>query len=405
MPRWLYYLLILAVIAPIISLIWGPQQETAIFICSALGLVPLAALISRATEDLEYHVGPVAGGLLNATFGNAPEIIIGIFALQHGLISVVKASITGSIIGNALLVLGGSLALGGWRWGRQYFSNRDAGQFSAMLVLSMAGLLIPYTANLAIQDTGRIHTISVATAIILLVVYVFYLALHIFGVHSTRRKPARATTSKPQTTPPRPSGKRQTTPLQAPREENNEDDDKEEVEESERARAVTGRLPLDMEAASKPPSLWLAVLMLCITTIGTAWNSELLVGTIEPVARQLGWSTVFIGLVIIPIVGNAAEHSSALIVAYRDRVDLSMAIAAGSSIQVATFVAPLLVLISLFYPQHLDLVFQPLELVVLGLATILFTFISLDGESSWLAGVQLIAVYVIACVVFFLLPG
>src|SRR5260370_702613 len=107
MPRWQYYLLILAVIAPIISLIWGPQQETAIFICSVLGLIPLAALIGRATEDLEYHVGPIAGGLLNATFGNAPEIIIGIYALQHGLISVVKASITGSIIGNSLLVLGG----------------------------------------------------------------------------------------------------------------------------------------------------------------------------------------------------------------------------------------------------------------------------------------------------------
>ena len=126
MPRWFYYLLIVAVIAPLIEAIWGPQQETAIFIFSALALIPLAALIGRATEDLEYHVGPIAGGLLNATFGNAPEIIIGIFALQHGLITVVKASITGSIISNSLLVLGSSLAVGGWRWGKQYFRARDA---------------------------------------------------------------------------------------------------------------------------------------------------------------------------------------------------------------------------------------------------------------------------------------
>jgi Ca2+:H+ antiporter len=145
--------------------------------------------------------------------------------------------------------------------------------------------------------------------------------------------------------------------------------------------------------------------MLLIATIGTGWNSELLVGAIKPVTEQIGLSPVFIGLVIIPIVGNAAEHSSAVYIAFRDRIDLSMAIAAGSSIQVATFVAPLLVLISLFYTTRLDLVFQPLELVSLGLATVLFTFISLDGESSWLAGIQLVAVYVMACVVFFFVPG
>jgi len=149
----------------------------------------------------------------------------------------------------------------------------------------------------------------------------------------------------------------------------------------------------------------LSILILFGTTLGTAWNSELLVGTIEPVGHQLGWTPIFIGLVIIPIVGNAAEHSSSLVVAYKDRVDLSMAIAAGSSIQVATFVAPVLVLVSLFFKQHLDLIFQPLELVLLGLATILFTFVSLDGKSSWLEGMQLLAVYVMACVVFFLIPG
>src|SRR2546429_4025735 len=157
MPRWLYYLIIMAVIAPIIEVIWGPQQEMAIFIFSAISLIPLAALIGRATEDLECVVGPIAGGLLNATFGNAPEIIIGLFALQQGLISVVKASITGSIISNVLLVLGSSLAIGGWRWGKQYFSARDAGQYSAMMVVGVARLIIPFTATSVIKDAQRVQ--------------------------------------------------------------------------------------------------------------------------------------------------------------------------------------------------------------------------------------------------------
>jgi Ca2+:H+ antiporter len=382
MPRWLYYLLAMAIVAPIINLIWGPQQEMAIFICSAISLIPLAALIGRATEDLEYYVGPIAGGLLNATFGNAPEIIIGIFALQQGLISVVKASITGSIISNVLLVLGSSLAIGGWRWGRQYFSARDAGQFSVMMVLAVASLLVPFTATLVIKDERSIQSFSVAIAAVLLLVYVMYLSMHVFHLRSERRNPTRRGKNAP---PPPPS------------------ELEEEVEEVE---AVTGNLdPRKVDPQRTPPKLRLAAVMLLIATIGTAWNSELLVGTITPVAGQLGWSKVFIGLVIIPIVGNAAEHSSALYIAYKDRIDLSMAIAAGSSIQVATFVAPLLVLVSLFYSTHLDMVFQPPELVILGLASLLFPLISLDGESTWLEGVQLVALYVIACIVFFFIPG
>src|SRR5579884_2686253 len=191
MPRWLYYLLIMAVVAPILSLIWGSQQELAIFICSALGLIPLAALIGRATEDLEYYVGPIAGGLLNATFGNAPELIIGIFALRDGLIRVVQASLTGSIISNSLLVLGSSLALGGWRWGRQYFNARDAGQYSAMMLLAVAGLLIPSTGSLVIHDPGRLQAVSVAIAVVLLVIYALYLIAHVFHVRTERRNPKR----------------------------------------------------------------------------------------------------------------------------------------------------------------------------------------------------------------------
>lgn len=380
MSRWLYSLLIMAVIAPVISLIWG-QQETAIFISSAIGLIPLAVLIGRSTEDLEYYVGPIAGGLLNATFGNAPEIIIGIFALQQGLISVVKASITGSIISNSLLVLGSSLAFGAWRWGKQYFSARDAGQYSTMMVLAIAGLLIPSAGSLFIKDPGRDQAVSSVISIILLLVYAMYLATHVFHLRTERRSPKR-------------HGK--TMPLPSPAKEQ---------EQSEEVEAVTGGVNPHEVDNRKPPKLWLAVVLLLAATIGIAWNSELLVGAIKPVTEQLGWSPVFIGLVIIPIVGNAAEHSSALFIALRDHVDLSMAIAAGSSIQVATFVAPLLVLVSHFFPASLDLVFQPLELAILGLATILFPLVTLDGESTWLEGVQLVAVYVMACVVFFFVPG
>ncbi len=378
MPRWLYLLLIMAVVAPIVQLVGGTQQALLVFICSAIALVPLAGLIGRATEDLEYYVGPIAGGLLNATFGNAPEIIIGIFALRQGLISVVKASITGSIISNVLLVLGTALALGGWRWGKQYFNARDAGQYAAMMVLAVAGFLIPSAGALIITDPRRAQSVSVAVSIILLLIYGMYLAWHIFHVRSERRNPRR-------------TGKTQKLV--------------QETSEHNGGEASTGRRDPRKLDGRRPPDLRLTLGMLLVATIGTAINSELLVGAIEPVTHQIGLSPVFIGIVIIPIVGNAAEHSSAVYIALRDRIDLSMAIAAGSSIQVATFVAPLLVLISLFTATPLTLVLQPLELAVLGLATVLFAFLSLDGETTWLAGAQLVAVYIMACVVFFFIPG
>lgn len=386
MPRWLYYLLGMAVVAPAINLIWGLQQAPlAIFICSTLALIPLAALIGRATEDLEYYVGPIAGGLLNATFGNAPELIIGILALQDNLISVVQASLTGSIISNSLLVLGSALACGGWRWGRQYFNARDAGQYSAMMLLAVAGLLIPTTGSLVIHDQARLRSMSYAIALVLLVVYALYLAAHVFRLRSERRNPKHHGS---------------TVKLASDSDANDA-----EAEENEFVEPVTGQLDPHQRNGEGRPNLWLTLLLLLLATLGTAWNSELLVGTIEPVTGLLGWSPVFVGLVIIPIVGNAAEHSSAIYIALRDRVDLSMGIAAGSSIQVATFVAPLLVLVSALFTQPLLLVFQPLELVILGVAVLLFALISLDGESSWLAGVQLIAVYIIACIVFFFIPG
>lgn len=384
MPRWLYYLLGMAVVAPALTLIWGSQQAPlAIFICSTLSLIPLAALIGRATEDLEHYVGPIAGGLLNATFGNAPELIIGVFALRAGLLTVVQASLTGSIISNSLLVLGSSLALGGWRWGQQYFNARDAGQYAAMMLLAVAGLLIPSTSSLLMHDPGRVHAMSVAISLVLLVIYALYLIAHVFHVRTERRNPRRRI---------------QTVKLR--------DLAAEEEAEAAAAEDETADDRLDEPGRDgRPPKLWLTLAVLLIATLGTAWNSELLVEAIEPVTHQLDWSPIFVGLVIIPIVGNAAEHSSAVYIALRDHVDLSMAIAAGSSIQVATFVAPLLVIASAFFSQPLNLVFHPLELVILGVSVLLYSVVSLDGQSSWLAGVQLVTVYLVACIVFFFIPG
>ncbi len=377
MPRWLYYLLIMAVVAPAIALFWGPQQALAIFISSTLALIPLAALIGRATEDLEFYVGPTAGGLLNATFGNAPELIIGIFALQAGLVEVVKASMIGSIISNSLLVFGSALAFGGWRWGRQYFSSRDAGQYTSMMLVALAGMAIPSASASLIANQSQQQAISIAIACVLLLAYGIYLTAHVFGLRSERRNP-------------RQRDKLKTTKLAPTLQEEDEHN---------------GHVEAHEPAEPPPLKLWMALLMLCLATLGTAWNSELLVNTIEPVTKIFGWSTVFVGLVIIPIIGNAAEHSSSIYIALRDRVDLSMAIAAGSSIQVATFVTPVLVVLSMFFANHMSLTFPLFELVVLGVATLLFWLISRDGESSWLAGVQLITVYLIACIAFFFIPG
>ena len=248
MPRWLYFLLIMAIVAPIVQLVGGTQQALLVFICSAIALVPLAGLIGRATEDLEYYVGPIAGGLLNATFGNAPEIIIGIFALRQGLISVVKASITGSIISNILLVLGTSLALGGWRWGKQFFNARDAGQYAAMMVLAVAGFLIPSAGSALITDPHRAQSVSVAVSIILLLIYGMYLAWHIFHVRSERRSPKRQTKAQKL--------------VQETSQRNGED-------------APTGRVDPRKLDGRQPPDRRLTLGMLLVATIGTAINSEL----------------------------------------------------------------------------------------------------------------------------------
>jgi Ca2+:H+ antiporter len=426
MARWLYWLLAAVPLAILAGLLHWP--ETLIFVAAAVGLIPLAGLIGLATEELAEQVGPLVGGLLNATFGNAPELIIGIAALSAGLLDVVRASITGSIIGNTLLVLGTALLIGGWRNGRQYFDARNAGQYASMLALAVIGLVLPALANTVGQSERsgnggpaiNIDAISIAFAVILLISYAAYLAYTVFHV---RDKPRREQQDIREGEVPAPE--EDGPPLVPPSAVLADEQQEELVQEARRARgkvhpAASSRGKAHPKASSpvarkhpatKPRSrkgiawkeIWRPVTLLAGATVATAIVSELLVGAIVPVTEQFGWSQIFVGLIIVPIVGNAAEHSSAIQMALKDRIDVSMAITAGSSIQVALLVAPVLVLVSFPVGQPLDLLFRPLELVIFGLATFLFPLISLDGESTWLEGLLLLAFYLMVGVVAFFL--
>ena len=446
MARWLYWLLLgvpLALLAKFLG--WS---EVLVFIFSAIALIPLAGLIGVATEELAEIVGPLVGGLLNATFGNAPELIIGIAALQAGLLDVVRASITGSIIGNTLLVLGMAVFFGGWRNGRQYFDARNAGQYASMLALAVVGLVLPALASAfgsspasESAHTGvNIHAISTLVSVVLLISYVAYLAYTVFHLRDKVSRPPREVREgkgpKPEEDGP---------PLVPPSPVLAEEQEEELREEAraERARRAKARRtkagtpatamaavsaqsnttpePKAQEkqgkhAAKAPASAehthhsrpswktaWRPVTLLAVATVATAVMSEFMVGGIETVTQQLGWSQLFIGLIIVPIVGNAAEHASAVTMALKDRMDVTLAIAAGSSIQVALLVAPVLVLVSFLFANPLDLVFRPLELVVFGLATFLFSLTNLDGESTWLEGFLMLAFYAMVGVIAYFL--
>ncbi len=419
MARWLYWLLLAVPIAILAHFLnWS---EILVFVASAIGLIPLAGLIGQATEELAEQVGPLVGGLLNATFGNAPELIIGLVALNSGLLDVVRASITGSIIGNTLLVLGTALFIGGWRNGRQYFDARNAGQYASMLALAVIGLVLPALANAIGLSDGEagpnfhhvdIDAVSIAFSVILLVSYIAYLAYTVFHV---RDKPRHARADKREGKIPGPE--EEGPPLVPPSAVLADEQQEELVEEAReearerRARARSSKVsaaPAKQHATTTHhqrrlnwQELWRPVLLLAGATVATAFVSELLVGAIEPVTEQFGWSQIFVGLIIVPIVGNAAEHSSAITMAVKDRVDVSMAITAGSSIQVALLVAPVLVLFSFPLGHTLDLLFKPLELIIFGLSTFLFPLISLDGESTWLEGMLLMSFYLMVAVVAF----
>jgi Ca2+:H+ antiporter len=378
--RWLY-LLLLAAPGAVLAAIFH-ASPVASFALAAIALIPLAGLIGRSTEDLAQYVGALVGGLLNATFGNAAELIIGILALQAGLTDVIKATLTGSIIGNALLVLGTAIICGGWIHGTQSFNARHAGQYAAMLALAVIGLVLPAVASNIRPGQGsaaglsNIQLLSALVAVVLLIGYGTYLAYAVFGLRTNGR-----------IADPRPR-------------------------KEQPAQGDSRPQPLPLAVASAPAptrrAIWLPMGVLFVATVGTAIVSEVLVRAIEPVTQQLGWNTLFVGLIIIPIAGNAAEHASAVTMALHDHMDVTLAITAGSSIQVALLVGPVLVLLSLLhplFPTPLDLVFSRLELTVLALVMILYAFVSLDGESTWLEGVLLVAFYAMVAITFFLVPS
>ena len=320
-----------------------------IFAFTSLALVGLAWVLGQATESLGHHAGPRIGGVLNATFGNAAELIITIFALSAGLTTVVKASIIGSVIGNVLLVLGASLLIGGLKNGTQSFSATVAGANSAMLACVAFGLAFPTIFGLLDPAEGEppLAYLSTSVAVVFIVLYALYLLFYL-----RRREEAPGTGHEEQ--PP------------------------------------FGKV--------------VSFVMLLVATAAVAYVSEAFVGAIEPLVEEIGVSELFVGVILVPIVGNIAEHVVGVQIAYKNQMDFSMAVSLGSSLQVALLVTPILVFLGPLLGHPLDLVFTPLELVSLGAAVVVTAFIALDGESNWLEGAMLCGVYVIAALTFFFTP-
>ena len=323
------------------------HNELFTFLTAAAAIIPLAGLIGRATEQLALHAGPRMGGLLNATFGNVAELIIAFFLILDDELDVVLASLTGSIIGNLLLVLGLSLLLGGLKHKEQHFNAAAAGVHSTSLMLAVAGLLMPALFVLTTHSREFVEreTVSIVVALVLMSMYGFALFFtmvtheHLF------------------------------------------------------------RVPTEHEEAQWPKRR--AITILLIATAFTAWMSEMLVGALEPALADIGLSKFFVGLIVIPLIGNAAEHSSAVVFALKNRLDITLEIAIGSSVQIALFVAPLLVFISLAVGHPMSFLFSPFEIAAVALSAILVSMVSRDGESNWLEGAQLLGTYVIMAISFF----
>jgi Ca2+:H+ antiporter len=406
MPLWLYLLLLALPGAVIADLAHGPAPVT--FTLAALAIIPLAGLIGEATESLAERVGPLVGGLLNATFGNAAEFIIGVSALAAGLPDVVRAAIAGGIIGNALFTLGSAMLAGGWRYGLQRFQERNAGQYALMLALAVVGLAVP--SLLATVGAGAVsgssgphavhglalHEMSLVVAPLLLISYAGYLAFSVFGVRAQRRHPGGSGDGAGQTA--------------QEAEERDQDDAPTPAAETRATLAASG--------ASGPRGglaavIWrwrqrgplFDVLSLVVATALTAVASELLTGAIEPLSKTLGFSSFFVGLIVLPLIGAAAEYVTAMRAALADHMEAALSVAAGSSIQIALLIAPLLILVGPLVGTPLDLDFTQLELVIFGLVAALFAIISLDGESTWLEGLQLLVFYFIVAVGAFFIPG
>jgi Ca2+:H+ antiporter len=349
----------LATLAAIVARYTG-LSPVLVFALSCISILGLAGMLGEATEELGAYLGHRVGGILNATVGNVGEIIISIFALKAGLIDLVKASITGSIIGNLLLVCGASLIAGGMKHGIQRFDARAAGMNAVQLVLATIGLVIPAVFAFLVggeqiaSNFVPIENVTLGVASLLLVIYglsVFY-------------------------------------DLTRPLDKTVRSGD----EHGHTGHVVT-------------PGGWKPALVRLVVAAGAlAWVSEILVGAIEPVIATLGVSEFFLGLILIPIIGNLAEHVVAIQLAARNRMDFSMAVSLGSATQIALFAAPVLCFLSIPLGHPLTLVFTPFEVVAVGVGALIAALIAIDGESNWLEGAQLVATYLIIAVASFFLP-
>ena len=326
-------------------------SPTIMFILAALSIIPLAGIMGEGTEEISFYTGPKIGGFLNATFGNATELIISFFALKSGLFEVVKSSIAGSIIGNILLVLGASMFIGGLKHKTQNFNINVVETTSSMLLFSLIGLCVPayftHTINANLLNT-RYEGLSLVVAIVMFILYILSLIFSFFT-----HKDLYATTTE------------------------------EEGHESKW-------------------SLKKSIAILIIATVIIAIESEFLVGGIEDITSKLGLSEFFVGIILIPIIGNAAEHSTAITMALKNKMDVAIEIALGSSLQIILFVAPVLIFLSLLFTP-MSIIFNPFELVSLIASVIIANKVASDGQSNWLEGAQLMAVYFIIAAGFFIL--
>lgn len=348
--RYLKYLLIFVPASIICEFL--NVNESWIFFLSAIAIIPLAGIMGEATEEIAVYSGPRIGGFLNATFGNATELIISFFALKAGLFDVVKASIAGSVIGNILLVLGASLFFGGLKYKTQKFNRNVVNVSSSMLLFAVIGLSIPaiftHTVDPKLLNTSKYEGLSIGVAVLMFLIYILGL---VFSFYTHK-----------------------------------------DLYGSEHQK----------EAEEPKWSMKLSITVLILVTLGIAVESELLVGAVESVTSTLGLSEFFVGIILIPIVGNAAEHSTAVMMAIKNEMDVAVEIAIGSSLQIILFVAPVLVFLSLLF-KPMSIVFNEFELISLIVAVLIANRVASDGESNWLEGVQLIAVYFVIAMAFLIL--
>jgi Ca2+:H+ antiporter len=357
--RPVYYLGIF--IPAAIALELAHASPVLIFTAAALGVIPTAALMGTATEEIAERTGPGIGGFLNVTFGNAPELIIAFFALREGLHEVVKASIVGSIIGNILLLLGAAMLVGGWNRDKQTFNRTAANAQSAMLLLALAALMLPAVFQLihggSLPAVGEerhpfgseVEDLSMGVAIILIL---SYLAGLLFSMKTHRS-------------------------VFNPYEEEHGEEGGWSVRK--------------------------ATMLLAVAAVLVGLMSEILVGSISEASDDIGLSEFFVGVFVVAIIGNAAEHWVAVLVAAKDKMDLAVNIAIGSSAQIALFVAPVLVLLSYVVgPGPMPLVFNGYELGAMLFAVLIANFLTQEGESNWFEGVQLISLYAVLGLVFYL---